>query len=702
MAKPFGVNDSRWAEPRNDFDVPEPNAQVVASDSQDKDRLIGQEDNKKFSLNVRKQGRRRYWVGVVFIAFLGLLLVIWAIYCQNDDWPTRAENGVKVRFHGNLVKPKNDETDAALRWMGTWLVIQALGNLLGCALFLITCARSQKVSHLQKLSGTYFFLLAPCNFGAAAVFQWLPSNAVNLVAGTMNGLGTWLQMLVLTRRCQQATQGIENVEHFLKYMKYCIVALCTTLVVTLMTVIIVDVLEKTETMVSSEECGPGVRCKLMWGKHGDIYLGLFVFLPGGSSWAVFWLSGAQVLYRAMNGLNPSPSIANMLTESDKKSLKECHQSARTEFIAVSFAMLTWFIAFPCYVATAINSNFSPDPSYRLLSDWQVAILCMAQTWDTISNDLLTIFMGSLGRSAEQARDAFLTAIRVGLKSQTLGNAQSSMEESKLMNDMIPWLEGFEFNVVDMEKFINSKGPLPKHQEMLKMEGWLVKKCVTIDDIIEGTLMADTVAVSYGWETRAHPDPDGLQADAVRQFARQNPRFKWLWLDWASLPQNERSDEDEKLFGAGLKNANMMYLGATVAIILTEKYLNRFWTQFEAFLSFQQVDGEKGLSPIGAPFARTFCIFPANVPKALHEDIKATLLRKWSECGVFVALSQLAEPSANVTNGKDKIQQLGKVIELQQTAGASVRKNKEVAEENEKKGKEAARVRVAESLSHMLG
>ena len=41
----------------------------------------------------------------------------------------------------------------------------------------------------------------------------------------------------------------------------------------------------------------------------------------------------------------------------------------------------------------------------------------------------------------------------------------------------------------------------------------------------------------------------------------------------------------------LKKVNWLYLGCSVLVLLDLSYLSRFWTQFEAWLSFQTIGTE---------------------------------------------------------------------------------------------------------------
>ena len=50
-----------------------------------------------------------------------------------------------------------------------------------------------------------------------------------------------------------------------------------------------------------------------------------------------------------------------------------------------------------------------------------------------------------------------------------------------------------------------------------------------------------------------------------------------------MPQGERTEDEKKEFKMTLNVINMLYLGARVQILLDFSYINRFWTQFEAWV-----------------------------------------------------------------------------------------------------------------------
>merc|ERR1719181_1161326 len=104
-------------------------------------------------------------------------------------------------------------------------------------------------------------------------------------------------------------------------MKHAQTAFFVELVITLLTVIIVDVLDKSRAITTDDDVN-GNPEKLMWAqdaggmKGGAVYLGFFVFTPCFFIWSVFWAAGYRILQKAMNVLNPSDAIRSLMTSAD--------------------------------------------------------------------------------------------------------------------------------------------------------------------------------------------------------------------------------------------------------------------------------------------------------------------------------------------------------------------------------------------------
>merc|ERR1712061_827893 len=97
-------------------------------------------------------------------------------------------------------------------------------------------------------------------------------------------------------------------------------------------------------------------------------------------------------------------------------------------------------------------------------------------------------------------------------------------------------------------------------------------------------------------------------------------------------------------------------------MLDNKYLTRFWPQFEAFLGFQAIGEDGRLTPLGARRSRADIV---DLEIDTKNVLRKQLLRKWSTATVDDAIDYLARPRVVVTNGKDKVRQLAKLMELRE-------------------------------------
>ena len=113
----------------------------------------------------------------------------------------------------------------------------------------------------------------------------------------------------------------------------------------------------------------------------------------------------------------------------------------------------------------------------------------------------------------------------------------------------------------------------------------------------------------------------------------------------------------------LPNINLLYLFCSVLILLDGSYMSRFWTQFEAFLSFRKVTAS-GLGPTPLTERRDaiICIHNAD-----PEFDPPKLRKMWGDRTVDEAHEVLARPDVTVMNQKDKDVQLPKLQRLNEFA-----------------------------------
>lgn len=106
-----------------------------------------------------------------------------------------------------------------------------------------------------------------------------------------------------------------------------------------------------------------------------------------------------------------------------------------------------------------------------------------------------------------------------------------------------------------------------------------------------------LALSYGWQSADHPDPNGKTLKAVRSYLQRqkkknvNVEELALFWDFASCPQKPRYGEQVELFKAALKQMGNLYASVmgTAVLILKDipqgskndmAYDSRGWCNFE--------------------------------------------------------------------------------------------------------------------------
>ena len=109
---------------------------------------------------------------------------------------------------------------------------------------------------------------------------------------------------------------------------------------------------------------------------------------------------------------------------------------------------------------------------------------------------------------------------------------------------------------------------------------------------------NVLAISYCWASAGHPDPDGEQLRRLRlplklmlysDADKEQKMIKSLgvFLDWCSLHQAERTEDELQAFKRGLKAVNVWYshpLTWVWALTLVPEgvkpYSERGWPRFE--------------------------------------------------------------------------------------------------------------------------
>ena len=153
-----------------------------------------------------------------------------------------------------------------------------------------------------------------------------------------------------------------------------------------------------------------------------------------------------------------------------------------------------------------------------------------------------------------------------------------------------------------------------------------------------------------------------------RLSRSQRAIEWVWFDFWSMPQGRDKAESEDIeFSVMLPNINLLYLFCSVLILLDSSYMSRFWTQFEAFLSFRKVTAN-GLDSTSEEERRDtiICIHNAD-----SEFDPPKLRKMWGDKTAEQAYAILEKPDVKVTNLKDKNIQLPKLKKLNEFAKSAV-------------------------------
>ena len=196
------------------------------------------------------------------------------------------------------------------------------------------------------------------------------------------------------------------------------------------------------------------------------------------------------------------------------------------------------------------------------------------------------------------------------------------------------------------------------------EELLEKRELTLERALDRLDVSDIVAVSHRWETEAVPDTEGEQLRRIQEYLIEHPNIKYVWFDYSCMPQKpangaSRSNYHQQLFDRMLPCVNLIYLSASVLAVIDQSYISRFWTQFEAWLGFQDVTST-GLQATSDRSSASPLRLTIKTVHNATEEIAKHLREQWAEKTVEQAIDVLAKPDVTVTNQKDKVVQLGKL------------------------------------------
>mgnify|MGYP006152146973 CR=1 FL=1 len=95
-------------------------------------------------------------------------------------------------------------------------------------------------------------------------------------------------------------------------------------------------------------------------------------------------------------------------------------------------------------------------------------------------------------------------------------------------------------------------------------------------------------MNSSWESFNQPDSKGVQLSTIKTFLEESRDIQYVWYDFYCLPQNlkqqgvRRSHTEQLLFAWQLRNANLLYLGLRVLVLMDLSYQSRFWVRATPF------------------------------------------------------------------------------------------------------------------------
>ena len=210
-------------------------------------------------------------------------------------------------------------------------------------------------------------------------------------------------------------------------------------------------------------------------------------------------------------------------------------------------------------------------------------------------------------------------------------------------------------------------------QKLRAQGVLVAVQFTVEEAMNGKYHESIGAASYTWAAAGDPDPTGEKLAAHAIFLEQNPDVQYHFIDFNCIPQNyvdddgkavKRTDEEQQYFdeiltGGGL---NCLYFFVRVSSVVNESYLERFWPQFEAWLSMQFATPNGLKSAVGTKNERHHIMCIQNAA-AQSEVFTKMLIDQWAAKTPREAFEFLSKPDVTVTNESDKVGQLPKIEKL---------------------------------------
>lgn len=219
-----------------------------------------------------------------------------------------------------------------------------------------------------------------------------------------------------------------------------------------------------------------------------------------------------------------------------------------------------------------------------------------------------------------------------------------------------------FYFLSAERLRSHTGPLPKFQELEREGGWLRKKTISIHDVMTQTYAKSVLTVSHTWCAKGNafdPADADNKMQALSTYLADNMEIEEVWLDYGCVPQGERTPEEQSLFESTLPVINLLYLGTKVLRIVGKEYFQRFWPQFESYLSRQS------LHKYGFKSEQSDRCCTVFIEGQADDLTTASRIAFFDTCTYEAAVAKLSKNDVKVTNETDKTTCLTKLRQLKE-------------------------------------
>ena len=119
----------------------------------------------------------------------------------------------------------------------------------------------------------------------------------------------------------------------------------------------------------------------------------------------------------------------------------------------------------------------------------------------------------------------------------------------------------------MVDYLQRGDEFPSWRELFD-QGALEQIELNINDLLVQEPTEGLYILSHRWESKDHPFPVGSEKiSKLLTLLDETPEIKHLWIDYACLPQGERSGPEKEFFKTSLENANILYFTQYVILLI---------------------------------------------------------------------------------------------------------------------------------------